>query len=258
MPFPELLKNKGIIPGIKVDKGKVDLENFPNEKITEGLDGLRDRLLEYGKVGAQFTKWRAVITIGEKIPTDACINLNTASLARFAALSQEAGLVPVVEPEVLMNGGHDIEKCEEVTYRTLKALFNNLEKQRVDIAAMLLKHNMVLPGKDNPEKADPIQVAQATLRCFKNVLPNELPGVVFLSGGQGPVEATKNLNQMNMMGMETLELSFSFGRALQGPVLKAWEGKPENINAAQKAFYHRAKMNSLARKGEYKEEMEND
>ena len=258
VPFPQLLKDKGIIPGIKVDTGAVDLENFSGEKITEGLDGLRERLEEYKNLGAQFTKWRAVITIGEGIPTSRCISLNTDALARYAGLSQEAGLVPIVEPEVLMDGNHDVEKCEEVTYSVLKELFIKLEAHRIDVRGMLLKPNMVIDGKENSQNSTPSQISESTLRCFKNVVPADLPGIVFLSGGQSPTEASMNLNEMNKEKSVNWELSFSYGRALQEPVLNAWQGKTENIKSAQDAFYQRAKMNSLARKGEYGKEMENE
>jgi fructose-bisphosphate aldolase class I len=257
IPFPKLLSDKGILPGIKVDKGVVDLENFPGEKITEGLDGLRERLQEYKNLGAKFTKWRAVITIGENSPTDVCIGLNVSSLARFAGLSQEVGLVPVVEPEVLMDGNHSLEKCEEVTYKTLKVLFSKLTEHKVDFGGMLLKPNMILSGKESSQKSTQTQVSAATLRCFKEVLPDDLPGVVFLSGGQGPLEATENLNEMNKVQPKKWELSFSYGRALQEPVLNAWLGKDENVKSAQDAFYHRAEMNSLARSGEYSPQQEN-
>jgi len=256
--FSKLLKNKGIIPGIKVDKGTVDLENFPGEKVTEGLDGLRGRLSEYKDLGAQFTKWRAVITIGEQIPTDVCIGINVSLLARFAALSQESGLVPIVEPEVLMDGGHTSEVCEKVTYKVLKDLFNKLDEHKVDFTGMLLKINMVIAGKENSGNEPPAEIAEATIRCFKEVLPDELPGVVFLSGGQNPIQASENLNEINIINNVSWELSFSYGRALQEPVLKAWQGKSENIKLAQEAFYKRAKMNSLARKGEYSRKIENE
>ncbi len=254
--FAELLKGRGIIPGIKVDKGTVDLENFPGEKIAEGLDGLRERIQEYKSFGAQFTKWRAVITIGENIPTSLCIGLNVESLARFAGLSQEAGLVPIVEPEVLMDGGHSLERCEEVTYKVLKELFCRLEEHKIDLSGMLLKPNMVIAGKESLQKSTPSQIAEATLRCFKDIIPEELCGIVFLSGGQSPIKATENLNEMNKVKSGNWELSFSYGRALQEPVLQSWQGKVENIKLAQDTFYYRAKMNSLARKGDYSTEME--
>ena len=256
--FPKLLSDKGIIPGIKVDAGAKDMANFPEEKISEGLDGLRERLAEYKNLGAGFTKWRAVITVGEKIPTNTCIDSNSEVLARFAALSQEADLVPIVEPEVLMDGGHDIKKCEEVTYKTLKSVFIALSRHTVDLTGILLKPNMVIQGKENSNKATPSEIAESTLRCFKEVVPKEVPGVVFLSGGQSQEEATTYLNEMNKIDEAPWQLSFSFGRALQEPVLKAWTGRSENIGIAQKIFSHRAKMNSLARSGKYNPIMENE
>jgi fructose-bisphosphate aldolase class I len=256
-PFPLLLSEKGIIPGIKVDKGAKDMAGFPGEKVTEGLDGLRERFEEYKGLGAKFSKWRAVIAIGEGIPTQVCIDANAEALARFAALSQEAGLTPIVEPEVLMDGGHDIGKCEEATYQTLKAVFTALSRHKVMVEGMLLKPNMILPGKESG-KAPPEDIADSTLRIFKEVLPSELPGVVFLSGGQGPEEATLNLNALNAKSQGPWQMSFSYGRALQEPVLKAWAGNSANKEAAQKAFYHRAKMNGLARMGKYTPESENE
>jgi fructose-bisphosphate aldolase class I len=254
--FPEVLAGKGIIPGIKVDKGAKDLAGFPGERITEGLDGLRERLVEYGKLGARFTKWRAVITIGEGIPTRYCIDANAHALARFAALSQEAGLVPIVEPEVLMEGNHSIERCEEVTAATLKSVFSELQEHRVTLEGMLLKPSMVLPGKACPKPASVEEVAEATVRCLLRVVPAAVPGIIFLSGGQSPEQATRHLNAMNAMSEHPWELSFSYGRALQGPSLRAWKGEASNIAMAQKLFYHRAKCNGAARYGKYSEEME--
>ncbi len=256
IPFPSYISQRGIIPGIKVDKGVVDLANFPGEKITEGLDGLRERLIEYKNLGARFTKWRAVITIGEGIPTDCCINANAELIARFAALSQEADLVPIVEPEVLMDGKHDLERSEKETYRTLKGVFLKLSEYRVYFPGMLLKTNWAHPGKESGILADSQKIAEATLRVFKEVLPQELPGVVFLSGGDSPEESSDHLNALNLLDNVPWELSFSFGRALQEPVLKVWQGKPENVSAAQEEFYKRAKLNSLAREGKYNREME--
>jgi len=256
IPFAKLLQDRGISPGIKVDKGAIDLANFPGEKITEGLDGLRERLIEYAGLGAKFTKWRAVITIGDGLPSNTCISSNAESLARFAALSQEAGLVPIVEPEVLMDGGHDIKKCEEVTYKTLKTVFIKLAEHKIFLEGMFLKPNMVISGKESQAKADPSQVAQSTLRCFKEVIPKEVPGVVFLSGGQTPGEATENLDAVNKLRGVDYKLSFSFGRALQEPVLEVWRGEDVNIKVAQDAFYKRARLNSLAVKGIYSKEEE--
>ncbi|UCD36786.1 MAG: fructose-bisphosphate aldolase class I [Fidelibacterota bacterium] len=256
-PFPELLKAKGIIPGIKPDKGAKPMAGFPGEKITEGLDGLRERLEEYRNLGAGFAKWRAVITIGDGIPTNTCINANAHALARYAALCQEVGLVPIVEPEVLMDGDHTIERCEEVTTITLQQLFTTLLEYRVVLEGTILKPNMVISGKDCPRQADAKEIAEATVRCFKNTVPNTVPGIVFLSGGQSPEEATENLNAMNAMGEKfPWELSFSYGRALQEPVLNTWKGDPANVQAAQKVHHHRAKLNGAARYGKYSKEME--
>lgn len=256
--FPEVLKSRGIIPGIKVDKGAKDLANFAGEKVTEGLDGLRERLQEYYGMGARFTKWRAVIDIGDGIPTDFAIHANGHALARYAALSQEAGLVPIVEPEVLMDGGHDIDRCDEVTRATLKALFMQLELHRVDLSGLLLKTNMVISGKKNENRADVQKVAEKTVAALKDSVPTEVPGVVFLSGGQNDEEATAHLDAMNKLGGFPWELSFSYGRALQAPSLAAWKGEPANVEAGQKALFHRAKLNGAARSGGYSSEMENE
>ena len=257
-PFPELLTSKGIIPGIKVDKGAKPLALAEGETITEGLDGLRDRLAEYRELGARFTKWRAVISIGKGIPSEYCIWTNAHALARFAALSEEAGLVPIVEPEVLMDGDHTIERSFEVTSRTLHAVFTELRDQRVQPEGILLKPNMVLSGYDCPEQASDEEVAHETLRCFRRHVPAAVPGIVFLSGGQSDEEATARLSAMNAIGPHPWQLSFSYGRALQAPALKAWGGKPDNVEAAQRAYYHRAKMNSAARTGMYAPEMEKE
>ena len=254
--FPELLQSKGIIPGIKVDTGAKQMAGFPGERVTEGLDGLRDRLAEYRTLGAGFAKWRAVITIGPGIPTDACIDANAHALARYAALCQEAGLVPIVEPEVLMDGDHAIEQCEVVTERTLRSVFSQLLNQRVWLEGMLLKPNMVLSGKECPRQASVQEVAETTLQCFCRVVPAAVSGVVFLSGGQSAVLATQHLNAMNALGTFPWELSFSYGRALQGPALKAWRGEPANVHEAQRLYYHRAKCNGAARYGRYSAEME--
>jgi fructose-bisphosphate aldolase, class I len=257
-PFPKLLESKGVIPGIKVDKGAKPLALAEGETVTEGLDGLLARLDEYRELGARFTKWRAVITIGKGIPSEYCIWTNAHALARYAALSQEAGLVPIVEPEVLMDGDHSIERSFEVTSRTLHAVFTELRDQRVHPEGMLLKPNMVLSGYDNPEQASHEEVAAETIRCFKRHVPAAVPGIVFLSGGQSDEDATANLNAMNKLGPHPWQLSFSYGRALQAPALKAWGGKEENVEAAQRAYYHRAKMNSAARTGMYAPEMERE
>ncbi len=255
-PLPELLQRQGIIPGIKVDKGTSALAMYPGDKITEGLDGLRERLAEYSRLGAQFSKWRAVITIGDGIPSPYCLEANAHALARFAALSQEAGLVPIVEPEVLMDGSHTIERCEEVSAAALAAVFCALTDHRVQFESMLLKPNMVVSGKDCPHQAGPLEVAEATLRCLKRFVPAAVPGIVFLSGGMSDVDATKNLNAMNQLGDVPWGLSFSFGRALQTPALKAWAGKAENTAAAQQTLLHRARCNQAARFGRYNEAME--
>jgi fructose-bisphosphate aldolase class I len=255
-PFPELLARQGIIPGIKVDIGSKPLAKSPREKVTEGLDGLRERLQEYRELGARFAKWRAVIEIDEDLPTPYCIHVNAHALARYAALCQEQGIVPIVEPEVLMDGTHDIDRCREVTRDTLHAVFHELYRQWVDVEEMLLKPNMVLSGKEAREQASVEQVAEATIRCFRETVPAGVPGIVFLSGGQSDELATQHLNAMNRLGQQPWELSFSYGRALQAPALKAWDGKPENVEAGQAAYYHRAKLNSAARSGRYDVNME--
>lgn len=255
-PLPAVLAQQAIIPGIKVDKGFKPLPGFPGEKITEGLDGLRDRLAEYRALGARFAKWRAVITIGESIPTLTCIKANAQALARYAALSQEADLVPIVEPEVLMDGTHSIDRCEEVTAITLRALYSELQECRVLLEGTLLKPNMVLAGKDCAKKSSIQEVAEATLRCLRRVVPAAVPGIVFLSGGQTPLQATEHLNAINSLGSQPWELSFSYGRALQEPVLEAWKGNPSNVPSAQERLRHRAKCNSAARQGKYSKEME--
>jgi fructose-bisphosphate aldolase class I len=255
-PFTKVLERGGIIPGIKVDKGAKQLAGYPGEKITEGLDGLRDRLGEYRELGARFTKWRAVIAIGNGIPTRFCIDANAHALARYAALSQEAGLVPIVEPEVLMDGNHTIEQCEEVTETTLKSVFFQLHAHRVVLEGALLKPNMVLSGKECTRQANVNHVAKATVRCLSRSVPAALPGIVFLSGGQSAEVATAHLNAMNARGDHPWQLSFSYGRALQGPALETWHGKMANVAAAQQVFHHRAKCNGAARYGRYSAEME--
>ncbi|HEY7691149.1 MAG TPA: class I fructose-bisphosphate aldolase [Gaiellaceae bacterium] len=255
-PFPKLLEGQGVIPGIKVDKGAKDLAHAPGEKITEGLDGLRERLAQYVGLGARFAKWRAVITIGDAIPSEYCIWTNAHALARYAALSQEAGLVPIVEPEVLMDGDHSIETSFDVTSRTLHAVFTELRDQRVHFEQMLLKPNMVLSGYDASGRAGVQEVAEQTVRCFRRHVPAAVPGIVFLSGGQTDEDATAHLNAMNAMGPHPWELSFSYGRALQAPALKAWSGEEANVAAGQAAYLHRAKMNGLARSGSYSPDME--
>ena len=255
-PFPELLAKKGIIPGIKVDKGPVDLPEFPGEVVTEGLDGLRGRLKEYKELGAKFAKWRAVITIGEGIPTYTCLQANGHALARYAALCQEAGIVPIVEPEVLLDGNHTIERSQEVTEKTLKVTFSELFLQRVHLEGMILKPSMVVSGKDNPRQAGVEEVAQRTIQCLKCTVPAAVPGIAFLSGGQSAVSATEHLNAMNKLGPHPWQVSFSYARALQDQALKAWKGEAGNVATAQRIFYHRAKMNSAARSGSYTPQME--
>lgn len=257
-PLVELLKGRGMIPGIKVDKGTTAIPGSPQEKVTEGLDGLRSRLAEYAQLGAKFSKWRAVIVIGDGFPSELCLRDNAHALGRFAALSQEAGLVPIVEPEVMMDGGHTIERCEEATGAALRFVFEELLRHRVRLEEMLLKPNMVLPGKDAPRKATRVEIAAATLRCFRRFIPPAVPGIVFLSGGQSDVEATWNLDAINRIDRAPWELSFSFGRALQAPALKAWAGRDSNIAQAQKVLLHRSRCNHKARFGEYTEGMESE
>jgi fructose-bisphosphate aldolase class I len=249
-PLPEVLARQGVIPGIKVDKGTTGLPGFEGEKITEGLDGLAERLATYRELGARFTKWRAVITIGDGIPSLACIHANAEALGRFAALSQDAGLVPIVEPEVLMDGDHTIERCDRVTRDTLAEVFDALRRHRIRFDGMLLKPNMVLSGGDCPTQAGVEEVALA------DNVPASVPGIVFLSGGQSDEAATAHLNAMNRLGGAPWQLSFSYGRALQAPALKAWKGEAANGPAAQQAFLHRARLNGAARSGSWTEAME--
>ena len=257
IPFARLLANCGIIPGIKVDKGAKALALYPGDKIAEGLDGLRERLAEYKQLGARFAKWRAVIEIDEhKIPSTYAIRANAHGLARYAALCQEIDLVPIVEPEVLMDGAHNIERCEAVTAQVLEAVFAELDAHRVVFEGMLLKPNMVIPGKKCEHQANAQQVAEATLRCMTRYVPAAVPGIVFLSGGQSAEEATDNLNAMNAMGAHPWQVSFSYGRALQAPVLAAWKGQESNVAAAQKALLTRCGLNGLARDGKYTRSME--
>ncbi len=255
-PFAQVLEAAGAIPGIKVDTGAKELALSPGEKVTEGLDGLRERVAEYVALGARFAKWRAVITIGDGLPTDACIEANAHALARYAALCQEGGLVPIVEPEVLMDGDHTIETCYEATLRTLRAVYGELAAQHVVLEGTLLKPNMVVSGKDCSVQAGVEEVATWTIRALRTTVPAAVPGIVFLSGGQSEAEATAHLSAMNAHGPQPWELSFSYGRALQASALDAWRGEPERVEAAQKAFYHRAKLNGAARTGSYTPEME--
>jgi len=256
-PFAALLTSRGIVPGIKVDKGAKALAHFPGEKVTEGLDGLRDRLSEYRQLGARFAKWRAVIEIDENnIPSDFGIRANAHALARYAALCQEADIVPIVEPEVLMDGAHDIQRCEDVTSRVLEDVFTELDSHRVVLEGMLLKPNMVISGMKCPKQASVQEVAEATVRCLTRYVPAAVPGVVFLSGGQSAEDATDHLNAMNAMGSYPWEVSFSYGRALQAPVLATWKGQESNFAAAQKALFTRSKLNGLAHVGKYERAME--
>ena len=252
--FVEVLQKAGVISGIKVDLGTKAMDGSPDEKITKGLDGLGARLKEYVALGAKFAKWRAVITIGDGLPTDENIRQNTKDLVAYALACQKAGLVPMVEPEVFMDGGHSMARCGEVSERVLTAVFEELRSAGVEIPGMILKTNMVIPGKESGAKASPKEVAEATVRLFKKVLPGDLPGQAFLSGGQSEVEATENLNAINKRGPFPWNLSFSYGRALQASAIEAWQGKEENVIAAQKAFLHRARMNSLATVGKYEGE----
>ena len=256
VPFPKLLADQGVLAGIKVDTGAKDLPGAPGEKVTEGLDGLRERLAEYAELGARFTKWRAVIDIGPGIPSRYCIAANAHALARYAALSQEAGLVPIVEPEVLMDGDHDAERCAEASEAALKCLYEELYLQRVSLEGTVLKPNMVVSGKGCPARAGVAEVAARTLEVLARSVPAAVPGICFLSGGQSEEEATAHLNAMNAMGPHPWELSFSYGRALQASALKTWGGEAANIAAAQATYLHRARMNGLARSGDYQAALE--
>jgi fructose-bisphosphate aldolase, class I len=250
-PFSEYLTKNGMIPGIKVDTGAKPLAGFPGETITEGLDGLRERLIEYHKLGARFAKWRAVIDIAEHIPTAFAIQANAHALARYAALCQEQDIVPIVEPEVLMDGAHSIERCEEVTSAVLQATFDELFAHKIDLEGMILKPNMVISGKKAGNRAPPEVVAEATVRTLKRHVPSAVPGVAFLSGGQSPSEATLHLSLINQAGSLPWNVTFSYGRALQDTALKAWGGTAANFAAGQKEFFKRAKLNGLATTGRY-------
>ncbi|HET9391196.1 MAG TPA: class I fructose-bisphosphate aldolase [Steroidobacteraceae bacterium] len=256
IPFPEYLTRQGVIPGIKVDTGAKPLAGFNGETITEGLDGLRERLAEYYKLGARFAKWRAVIDIADGIPTSFAVAANAHALARYAALCQEQQIVPIVEPEVLMDGAHSIERCEEVTSAVLQTVFNQLFEHRIYLEGMVLKPNMVISGKKAPNRASPEQVAEATVRCLKRHVPPAVPGIAFLSGGQSSEEATLHLSLMNKSGPLPWSLTFSYGRALQDDALKSWGGKPGNFAAGQQQLAKRAKLNSLATTGRYNSAME--
>ncbi|HXW13249.1 MAG TPA: class I fructose-bisphosphate aldolase [Terriglobia bacterium] len=257
-PFIKVLIDAGIIPGIKVDEGAKDLAGFPGERITEGLDGLRARLAEYSQMGARFAKWRAVIIIGAGIPSQGCIEANAQALARYAALCQEAGLTPIVEPEVLMDGDHTLERCSEVTEEVLRTVFNQLFLQRVMLEGMLLKPNMVLPGLTSLKQEGVDEVADATVRCLWRAVPAAVPGIAFLSGGQPAELASARLNAMNVRFKSRLPwaLTFSFSRAIQQPALEIWRGEEAHVSAAQQALYHRAMCNRAARRGEYSAAME--
>jgi fructose-bisphosphate aldolase class I len=256
-PLAHLLDRQGIAPGIKVDVGAKPLAGAPGELVTEGLDGLRDRLAEYRGMGARFAKWRAVITVNDTLPSAACVSANAHALARYAALCQEAGLVPIVEPEVLMDGSHTIERCEEVTSAVLHAVFRALLEQRVALESMLLKPNMVIAGKDSSRQASVPEVATATLRCLRRHVPAAVPGIVFLSGGQSDRLATAHLDAINRLpGPRPWAISFSYGRALQDPALEAWHGRDENVTTSQQALYHRARCNSAASLGTFTDDME--
>jgi fructose-bisphosphate aldolase class I len=257
-PFVKAIADAGIIPGIKVDTGAKDMAGHPGEKITEGLDGLRDRLTEYFQMGARFAKWRAVIAVDDGIPSRGCIEANAQALARYAALCQEAGLVPVVEPEVLMDGSHTLERCCEVTEEVLRTVFSQLYSQRVTLEGMILKPNMVLPGLTCPKQETVDEVADATVSCLLRAVPAAVPGIAFLSGGQSPELASARLNAMNVRFKSRLPwaLAFSFARAIQQPALEIWHGEKAHVSAAQKALYHRAMCNRAARRGEYNAAME--
>ncbi len=257
-PIPDSLASRGIIPGIKVDTGAKDLANHVGEKITEGLDGLRERCSEYFSMGARFAKWRAVIKIGENMPSPACISTNSHSLARYAAICQEQGLVPIIEPEVLMDGDHDADRCFQVTGEILSRTFSDCENQGVHIPGCLLKPNMVFPGNDSENQISREEVAMMTIDCLTQNVPHDLPGIVFLSGGQSDEDATAHLNLMNKMDVEhPWQLSYSYGRALQADALKKWaSGGEDSASSSRDAFSHRAKMNGLARSGDWSEELE--
>ena len=254
VPFSQYLSSRSIIPGIKVDLGAKPMARFPNETITEGLDGLRERFSEYAKLGARFAKWRAVINIADGVPTYAAIEANAQALARYAALAQEQGIVPIVEPEVLMDGGHPLERCEEVTDLVLAIVFQQLRLQRIELTGMILKPNMVIAGKKSTARATPEQVANATIRCLKRQVPAAVPGIMFLSGGQTPAEATLHLSLMNRLQPLPWQLSFSYGRALQEPAMNAWRGT--NVAAGQREFRKWSHLNGLARSGGFQPGME--
>ncbi|MDP3741511.1 MAG: class I fructose-bisphosphate aldolase [bacterium] len=256
--FVEVLRTKGVIPGIKVDGGLEAMVDSPNEKVTKGLDGLADRLKEYFSSGARFTKWRAEIYISETLPTEQNILENSRRLAEYSRLSQEAGLVPIPEPEVMMKGNHTLEKCAEVSEVVLRSLFEELKKAGVALEGIILKTNMAIPAQESGQSATPEEIAQATLSVFSKSVPSSVAGIVFLSGGQSEKEATINLDAVSKQGRQPWPISFSYGRALQDSALMIWKGEPGNVESARKAFYHRAKMNSLARQGKYSVDLEKE
>jgi len=258
IPFPKLLQDHGVVPGIKVDTGAKPLAGAEEEKVTEGLDGLRERLAEYYDGGARFAKWRAVIAVDDRRPSRYCIHVNAHALARYAALCQEARIVPIVEPEVLMDGEHTIDRSEAVTAEVLATVFDELREQRVLLEGMLLKPNMVLAGYECPEQPSDEEVAERTLRCLRRHVPAAVPGIVFLSGGQSDEDATARLNLMNQMGPQPWEISFSYGRGLQAAALTTWRGEEDNVSAAQAQYRHRARLTGAARRGKYSEEMERE
>jgi fructose-bisphosphate aldolase class I len=255
-PFPELLRRRGIVPGIKVDRGTRPLAGFPGEVATQGLDGLRERLEEYVALGLRFAKWRAVVRIADGLPSDSCVEANAHELARYAALSQEAGLTPIVEPEVLMDGPHDIGRCAEVTEWVLREVYAQLSRQGVVLEASLLKPNMVLPGTESDSAVSDDEIALATVAVLRRAVPAAVPGILFLSGGQSDIQATARLDAVNRLAPQPWQLSFSFGRALQAPVLKAWAGEDANRPAAQAALLKRARLNGAARRGAYTADLE--
>ena len=258
LTVPQLIEKNNSVPGIKVDKGAKPLAGSSNETITEGLDGLRERLEEYYKLGAKFTKWRGVYTIGNNFPSSQSIKSNAHALARYAALVQEAKMVPIVEPEVLMDGSHDIDKCYQVTTDVLNECFNELANHRVNLKGIVLKPNMIIPGSESSKKSNNEEIAKKTLDCLKKNVPSEVPGIAFLSGGQSEIEASKNLNEINKINDSNFLITFSYGRGLQASALKAFGKDQNNKNEIQKAFAHRAKMNGLASKGEWTEKQEKE
>ena len=255
--IPELIENFGSIPGIKVDTGAKKLAGSPEEKITEGLDGLRERLAEYYKLGARFTKWRAVYNISDKFPSELSIKSNAHALARYAALAQEANMVPIVEPEVLMDGDHDINKCYEITSKVLRQCYKELTLHKVNLKGTILKPNMILPGDKSKNKSNSVEIAKMTIKCLKENVPSEVPGIAFLSGGQTEVEATQNLNEINKINDTNFLMSFSYGRALQQSALKNWAKNIEDTNNTQKIFNHRSKMNGLSTTAKWNIKLEN-